>query len=217
LALDSLLEAEPGRVTKLPNTNLEVSTIPGLKFFSYLATTASPILTQGHYVELAGGISARGDIVVDLSQPSSRGTPGWCRMYFQEVGDDPFSTESRYLYHRWWSTDILILRGGHFVQLVRLEPEFWLNVAWDSGDKSAAATAGFQQALANPQKIGVMCRGGYVNGDGDDFPLRRVLVEPTFTIFSFAVCDPLRGGPNSDFADAPSAKQENEACAPTHQ
>jgi hypothetical protein len=183
LSLDSLLEVEPSFVIKLPN-NLEVSTIPGLKFFSYLVTTASPILTQGHYVELVGGISARGDVEVDLNQPS--GGPGWCRMYFQEVGDDPFSTESRYLYHRWWSTDTLILRGGHFVQLVRLEPEFWLNVAWDPGDKSAAATAGFHQALANPQTIGVMCRGAYVDGGGDDYH-RRALVEPTFSVFSFAV------------------------------
>jgi hypothetical protein len=36
--------------------------------------------------------------------------------------------------------------------------------------------------------------------------LIHALVDPTFSMFSFAVCDP--------FADAPSAKQEDEACAP---
>jgi hypothetical protein len=204
LSLDSLLEVEPSvPLIKLPN--LEVNTIPGLKFFSYLATTASSILTQGHYVKLVGNISAPGDVVVDLSHP--RGHPAGCRMYFREVGDDPFSTESRYLYYRWWSRDSLVLHGGHLVQVVGLEPQFWLNVGWDPGDLSAAATAGFQQALANPQTIGVMCRGAYVDGGGDDYP-RRALAEPTFSMFSFAVCDP--------FADAASAKQENEACAPPH-
>jgi hypothetical protein len=53
-----------------------------------------------------------------------------------------------------------------------------------------------------------MCRGAYVDsGDGYDNHW-RALVEPTFSMFSFAVCDP--------FGDAPSAKQENEACAPPH-
>lgn len=212
LSLDSLLEAEPSRpVIRLPN--LEVNTIAGLKFFSYLVTTASPLLTQGHYVKLVGGISARGD--VDAFSYPLGSTPGWCRMYFQEVGDDPSSTESRYLYYRWWSRDTLVLHGGRFVQVIGLEPQFWLSVAWDPGDTSAVATAGFQQALANPQQIGVMCRGAYVDGGGDDYP-RRALVEPTFSMFSFAVCDPFRGAPTSDLTDAPSAKQENQACAPLH-
>ena len=46
-------------------------------------------------------------------------------------------------------------------------------------------------------------RGGYVARDGDwDHP--RALVEPTFSMFSFAVCDS-------------QPKEENEACAPPHQ
>jgi hypothetical protein len=205
LSLDSLLEVEPNiPLIKLPN--LEVRPFPGIKFFSYLVTTASPILTQGHYVKMVGGISARGDVEVDLSRPG--GHPGWCRMYFREIGDDPFSTEPRYLYYRWWSTDFLVLHSGHFVQVVGLEPEFWSNLTGERGDKSAAATAGFEEALANPQQIGIMCRGAHVAGDGDYYH-PHALVEPTFSMFSFAVCDP--------FADAPSAKQENEACAPPHQ
>jgi hypothetical protein len=209
LSLDSLLEVEPSRpVIKLPN--LEVNTIAGLKFFSYLVTTASPILTQGHYVKLVGNISARGD--VDAFSYPLGSTPASCRMYFQEVGDDPFSTESRYLYYRWWSTDFLVLHRGHFVQVVGLEPEFWSPVTGERGVESAAATAGFQQALANPQQIGVMCRGAYVDsGDGYDNHW-RALVEPTFSMFSFAVCDPFRQ-PRRPFRDT-IVEREYWACAP---
>jgi hypothetical protein len=141
-----------------------------------------------------------------------------CSMYLQEAGDDPSSAENRYLYYRWWSKDALFSTGGRFVQVVRLEPQFWRTMTLEQGDASAAATAGFEQALAYPRSIGMWCKGGYVGRGGyvgekmpgaDDF---RALLDPTFTIFSFAVCDPFRGGPNSDFADAPSAKQENEAC-----
>ena len=68
LSLDSLLEVEPSiPVIKLPHLG-EVRTLPGLKFFSYLVTTASPILTQGHYVKMVGGISARGDIPSNVTR-----------------------------------------------------------------------------------------------------------------------------------------------------
>jgi hypothetical protein len=180
----------------------------GQRASAFLVTTASPVLTQGQYVKVVGGISVRGDVNVSLMP----GGPVACSMYLQEDGDDPPPTENRYRYYRWWSKDVLALQGGRFVQVVRLEPQFWENVARDPGDKSAAATAGFQQALANPRSIGMWCRSGYLGRggyvgekmpDADDF---RALLDPTFTIFSFAVCD--------EFADAPSAKQENEACAP---
>jgi hypothetical protein len=77
------------------------------------------------------------------------------------------------------------------------------------GNLSAYATAGFQRALANPQTIGMFCSGSFVSGE--DY--LHELFNPTFSMLSFAVCDPPRARPTSDFADAPSAKQENEACA----
>jgi hypothetical protein len=40
----------------------------------------------------------------------------------------------------------------------------------------------------------------------------HALVDPTFSMFSFAVCD--RRPTRVDLADAPSATQENEACGP---
>jgi len=178
----------------------------GQRAGAFLVTTASPILSQ--YVKVVGGISVRGDVGVSYMP----GSPVVCSVYLQEAGDDPSSAENRYLYYRWWSKDPLLLQGGRFVQVVRLEPQFWSNVALDPGDYSAAATAGFLQALANPQKIGMYCKGGYVGRGGyvgekmpsaDDF---RALLDPTFSVFSFAVCDPI--------ADA---KQQNEACAPPHQ
>jgi hypothetical protein len=171
------------------------------------STTASPILTQGQYVKMTGS------------------SPGMdCRMYLQKVSDD-LSGQGQY--DRWWSTKPLPRpsRLGNFVQFVDLEPEFWSTVtgepkSWsfvtgERGDASPAATAGFQQALANPQSIGIICAayvhgdpyaGGVIvyNGNGSFSGLKQY--DATFEMDSFAVCDP--------FADAPSAKQENEACDP---
>jgi hypothetical protein len=182
------------------------------KSFSYLVTTASPILTQGQYVKMVGEISAPGAIPIELP---AHALPVSCRMYFREVDDDPFYRKTNHLHYRWWSTAPLLLRGGRFVFVVRLEPQFWQNTGGEPGDYGAAATAGFQRALANPQTIGIMCEGGFVTGS--DALFSRALFHPTFSMFSFAVCDPPRARPTSDFADAPSAKQEDEACAPPHQ
>jgi hypothetical protein len=133
-----------------------------------------------------------------------------CRVFFQEVGDD-LSGQGQYAYYRWRSTKPLV---GHFVQFVGLEPEFWSTVTGERGDASAAATAGFQQALANPQSIGVRCHieteyvdRGYDPDPGFVINPGRSIFAPDawFRMLGLAVCDP--------FAVAPGAKQENAACA----
>jgi hypothetical protein len=166
------------------------------KSFSYLITTASPILSQGQYVKMVGEISAPGAIPVEKP---AHALPVSCRMYFREVDDDPFYRKTQHLHYRWWSTAPLLLREGRFVFVVRLEPQFWQNTAGEPGDYGAPPTAGFQQALANPQTIGIMCEGGFVAGS--DALFSRALFHPMFSMFSFAVCD----------------SQPNEACAPPHQ
>jgi hypothetical protein len=168
----------------------------------FASTTASPFLIRGWYVKVSGRASPL--------------PPGMdCRMYFSGSPPDDLSSE----YQLWLSTKPLIpSANGRFVQFVGLEAEFWSTVTgepenWSNfvtgerGNASDSATAGFQQALANPQSIGIIC-GAYVRGDpfaGDSIPDPyagdRIL---QFTMDSFAVCDPF----------APSAKQENEACAP---
>jgi hypothetical protein len=194
------------------------SLFPRSKFsLSYLVTTASPILTQGQYVKMVGEISARGEVALE---PPLHTLPAQCGMYFREVDDDPFYRKTHHLHYRWWSNHGVGLYRGRFVLVVGLEPQFWSNVVGEPGDYSAAATAGFQKALANPHSIGITCSGGYVpsgpyvSGDGSMQSYFHALTDSTFSMFSFAVCDPFRGGATSDFADAPSAKQENEACAP---
>jgi hypothetical protein len=167
----------------------------------FASATASPLLIQGWYVKVSGRASPL--------------PPGMeCRMYFSGSPSDDLSSQ----YQLWLSTKPLIPganRLGDFVQFVGLEPEFWSTATgepenWSNfltgerGGASAAATAGFQQALANPQSIGIIC-GAYVRGDpfaGDSIPDPYAVLQ--FTMDSFAVCDPF----------APSAKQQNEACAP---
>ncbi len=166
----------------------------------YLVTTASPVLTQGWYVKMSGAIHASHDAEDYWNSPP--GPPARCWMYFQEIGDD-FSGQGRYAYFRWWSTKALILHAASFVQFVGLEPEFWSTVMGERGDASAAATAGFQQALANPQSIGIMCAGAYIrffDDDGDNLS-SSYHDAATFIMGSFAVCDPFH-------------RPMDQACAP---
>jgi len=67
------------------------------------------------------------DIVGHLLNPPAGPPLPFCRIYFQEVGDD-LSGQGQYAYYRWWSAKPLILLGGtllgaNFVQFVGLEPE----------------------------------------------------------------------------------------------
>jgi hypothetical protein len=171
---------------------------PRSQSFYYEISTASPLLIQGWYVKMGGRVSL-----------SPRGMD--CRIYFQEVVDD--LSDQGYAYYRWRTTKPLITTAGNFVEFVSLEPEFWSTMTGERGDASPAATTGFQQALANPQSIGVRCdiETEYVGRDYDPFDLdpsfvinpdssARILDTVTFTMDNFAVCDPF-------------AKQENAACA----
>jgi hypothetical protein len=149
----------------------------------FLITTASPVLVQGWYVKMSSSISA--------TNLFGSGVKHVCQIFFEEVGN--YLPEPGY--HRWWSTK----KGTDLI--VGLEPEFWSTVTGERGDAGVAATAGFQQALANPQQIGVVCDIEY----GDD-PFAGDVIGPkiptaAFTMDSFAVCEPF-------------AKQVNEACAP---
>jgi hypothetical protein len=194
----------PSQLPKAPGWQFNLPTSKELSF-RFLATTASPPLIQGWYLKMAGSFS--------------NVAPVFCRMYFKEVGDD-FSGQGQYAYYRWWSTKIGVRPAGF---IVGLEPDFWSTAMEERGDASPAATAGFQQALANPQSIGIMCdahvsRGPFARdpmpGDGiDSYPQ----VYATFTMDTFAVCDPSRQpwrGPFRNLADADSAYLEYRACAP---
>jgi hypothetical protein len=152
----------------------------------YLVTTASPVLTQGQYVRMVGDTRNADPLA---------GPPPQCRIYLQEA-DDNLSGHGQYAYYRWWSTE----RRGDMDFVVDLEPEFWSAVNGERGDASAAATAGFQQALANAQSIGIMCVAKYVGGNnysgGILAPNGKIvapdyygrIVGPTFSMSSFALC-----------------------------
>jgi cephalosporin hydroxylase len=137
----------------------------------------------------------------------SMGPSAQCWMYLQQVGSALFGDA----YYSWRSAEsvkdsrdyggIRLLDAETRFRsmpelIVDLEPKFWISTeTGERGGASAAATARFQQALANPQSIGIMCLGAsYVVG---------AIV--SFEMLSLAVCDPL--------ADPSSVKQENAACA----
>jgi hypothetical protein len=168
-------------------------TVSRAKTFYYLATTASPVLTQGHYIKMMGRIDGSDP----GHQPGQQGSLSICWMFFQKVGGD-LSGRGQYAYYHWWSTKPLIPNAGKFVQFVGLEPEFWLTDTGERGDASAAATTGFQQALANPQSIGIMCSGEALDDYDHMYGFDDQIIVggrdyggiATFTMMSFAVCDP---------------------------
>jgi hypothetical protein len=151
--------------------------------WQFVISTASPVLTQGWYITMSGAIGAsnsRGpDLEASIEIQRPRGTPPVrCWMYFQKAGDD---LSGRGQYYLWRSAKSLPFPDGRFVQSVSLEPENWETVGGERGDAGAAATAGFQQALANPQSIGIMCGRVY----DDD---KVYLCDVPFEMQSFALC-----------------------------
>lgn len=93
-------------------------------------------------------------------------TPASCRAYFQEAGDN-WSGQGAFAYYRWWShSAVFPLQNGNFwVQGSFTDLSQWSSVMGESANNSAAATQGFQQALASAQWVGFTC-GGMFFGHG---------------------------------------------------
>ncbi len=85
------------------------------------------------------------------------------RLYFQRRGDDLTAAKE---FYRWWSVQTFALNidtaSGMSADLV---PEQWSSVLGKGGGSSAAATAGFIQAKADVQAIGITF-GGCFAGHG---------------------------------------------------
>lgn len=67
---------------------------------------------------------------------------------------------------RWWSLASVVLQPGGFTLSVPLLPAEWSSVYGKRGDFDAAALAGFQAALAAPQKVGLTFGAGNDFGHG---------------------------------------------------
>jgi len=71
-------------------------------------------------------------------------------------------------YDRWWAQDPYSyeLGPGAATITVPLQPQYWSSVYGELGNSSAAAEAGFEQALKYPEYVGVTFGGGCFFGHG---------------------------------------------------
>lgn len=135
--------------------------------------TASPLLKVGETITMSGSIQASSDAVfnytIDADNPTTPGGhPAACRIWFQEAGDN-LSGQGPYAYYRWWANDPadVVLENGVFSISSSLAPtQGWTSVEGELASNSAAATAGFNQAMANVASIGFTCGGGSFYGHG---------------------------------------------------
>jgi hypothetical protein len=102
-----------------------------------------------------------------MGDPTNTGTaPPACRLFFQQQGDD-FSGSGAMQFYRWWSTTFaFVLADGAALLRVPLTPDKWVSVFGLRGTDSAAAQAGFAQAMAKTSKVGLTFGGGSYYGHG---------------------------------------------------
>ncbi len=151
-----------------------------------------------HYLVNRGGVLLSGQSVI-MTATVAGSSPQWnynniendgntcvapatVRFFIQEAGDD-WSGNGAFAYYRWWSTQAIPLQLGTFTLTVPLIPGDWSSVMGAQGDSSPAATAGFNQALASAQAIGMTFGGGCFYGHGVDLTGGSA----TFTVDGFTV------------------------------
>jgi hypothetical protein len=91
-------------------------------------------------------------------------TPANVRLFIEEAGDQKFASQP---YYRWWSNPTTVyLQPGTQSITVPIDPSLWSSVFGEFGNGSAAATAGFQQAINNVGNVGMTFGGGCFFGHG---------------------------------------------------
>lgn len=108
------------------------------------------------------------------------GGPANVRLFIQEQGDN-LGGQGPYAYYRWWATNPLTLLIGTFSLSEALQPGSWSSIYGEKGDASAAAIAGFQQAISHIGNIGMTFGGGCFAGHGADLASGSA----TFNVRSF--------------------------------
>jgi hypothetical protein len=89
------------------------------------------------------------------------------RFLLQEQGDDLSGTNGKQ-YFRWWSTSIAyqLAPGEADLSASLSDLDQWISVLGEKANASAAAAAGFKQAMANLGNVGFAFGGGCFYGHG---------------------------------------------------
>jgi hypothetical protein len=93
--------------------------------------------------------------------------PAHVRFLLQEQGDDLSGTNGKQ-YFRWWSTSIAyqLAPGEADLSASLSDLDQWISVLGEKANASAAAAAGFKQAMANLGNVGFAFGGGCFYGHG---------------------------------------------------
>lgn len=134
----------------------------------YVVAPANLTLNTAQTITAQVAITGNAPVFEETATPgqSCVGTPA-VRLFVQQQGDD-LSGAGAYAYARWWSNPAAVdLALGTFTLTATLAPNSWSGIFGEQGGSSAAATAGFQTAIAHIGNIGVTF-GGCFFGHGAD-------------------------------------------------
>jgi hypothetical protein len=126
-------------------------------------------MTASSYVESKISVATTGtpEFVYNLEQGNTCIYPAHVRFLLQEQGDDLSGTNGKQ-YFRWWSTSIAyqLAPGEADLSASLSDLDQWISVLGEKANASAAAAAGFKQAMANLGNVGFAFGGGCFYGHG---------------------------------------------------
>ena len=121
------------------------------------------------YVEAKISVATTGTpvFVYNLEPGNTCIYPAHVRLLLQEQGDDLSGTNGKQ-YFRWWSTSIAyqLAPGEADLSASLSDLGQWISVLGEKANASAAAAAGFKQAIANLGNVGFAFGGGCFYGHG---------------------------------------------------
>jgi len=121
-------------------------------------TTAARGAISGKSITITGRVDAGATTQFNYqtNPDNTCTTPASAHLLIERKGDD-LATD----YYRWWSNPLKVpLQTGQFSVTVPLTPDQWSGLFGEQANSSAAATRGFNQALANAGEIGMTFGGG---------------------------------------------------------
>jgi hypothetical protein len=126
-------------------------------------------ITAFSYVEAKISVNITGTpvFVYNLEPGNTCSYPAHVRFLLQEKGDDLTGTNGKQ-YFRWWSTSIAyqLAPGEAELSAPLSDLDQWTSVFGEKANASAAAAAGFKQAMANLANVGFAFGGGCFYGHG---------------------------------------------------
>jgi hypothetical protein len=126
-------------------------------------------MVASSYVEAKFSVITTGTpaFIYNLQADNTCIYPAHVRFLLQEQGDDLSGTNGKQ-YFRWWSTSIAYQLAPGEADLSASLSDFsqWVSVFGEKANASAAATAGFEQAMANLGNVGFAFGGGCFYGHG---------------------------------------------------